>query len=153
MKKRYVAMIAVATMILGFSINNIAMSDYAGQRIAVVDVNAVVAKSAQVQKLKKEQQAKLQELDAWLKTARDDVNRQQTAEGKERLTKKYNADFAKKREVITKQYADELKKIDASISSTISSQARAQGYSLVLAKGVVLFGGDDITAAVQKVVK
>ena len=153
MKKRYVAMIAIATMILGFSINNIAMSDYAGQRIAVVDVNAVVAKSAQVQKLKGEQQAKLRDLDAWLKTARDDVNKQQTAEGKEKLTKKYNADFAKKRETITKQYADELKKIDSSISSTIATQARAQGYTLVLAKGVVLFGGDDITAAIQKVVR
>ncbi len=125
----------------------------AEQKIAVVDVSAVVAKSAQVQSLKKEQQSKMQELEKWLKTAQADVEKQQTKEGKEKLLKKYNTEFAKKKEAIAKDYTTKLQAVDKSITETISSTARAKGYNMVISKGVVVFGGDDITADVQKVVK
>ena len=125
----------------------------AEQRIAVVDVQAVVSKSAQVQALKKEQQAKMQDLEKWLKTAQTDVEKQQTKEGKEKLLKKYNAEFAKKKEAIAKDYAARLQAVDKSITETISTTAKAKGYNMVISKGVVVFGGDDITADVQKVVK
>ena len=125
----------------------------AEQKIAVVDVQAVVSKSAQVQALKKEQQAKMQDLEKWLKTAQTDVEKQQTKEGKEKLLKKYNAEFAKKKEAIAKDYAARLQAVDKSIPDTISTQARLKGYNMVISKGVVVFGGDDITADVQKVVK
>ena len=125
----------------------------AEQRIAVVDVQAVVAKSAQVQALKKEQQAKMQDLEKWLKTAQTDVEKQQTKEGKEKLLKKYNAEFAKKKEAIAKDYAARLQAVDKSITETISTTAKTKGYNMVISKGVVVFGGDDITADVQKVVK
>lgn len=125
----------------------------AEQNIAVVDVSAVVAKSAQVQALKKEQQTKMQDLEKWLKTAQADVQKQQSKESKEKLLKKYNTDFAKKKEAIAKDYAAKLKAVDKSITETISATARAKGYNMVISKGVVVFGGDDITADVQKVVK
>ncbi len=125
----------------------------AEQRIAVVDVQAVVSKSAQVQALKKEQQSKMQDLEKWLSTAQADVQKQQTKEGKEKLLKKYNAEFAKKKETIAKDYAARLQAVDKSITDTIATQARLKGYNMVISKGVVVFGGDDITADVQKVVK
>ena len=125
----------------------------AEQKIAVVDVPAVVAKSAQVQALKKEQQTKMQDLEKWLKTAQADVEKQKTQEGKDKLLKKYNADFAKKKETIAKHYQARLQAVDKSITETISTTARAKGYNMVISKGVVVFGGDDITADVQKVVK
>ena len=125
----------------------------AEQRIAVVDVQAVVSKSAQVQALKKEQQAKMQDLEKWLKTAQTDVEKQQTKEGKEKLLKKYNAEFAKKKEAIAKDYTARLQAVDKSITETISTTAKTKGYNMVISKGVVVFGGDDITADVQKVVK
>ena len=125
----------------------------AEQKIAVVDVQAVVSKSAQVQALKKEQQAKMQDLEKWLKTAQTDVEKQQTKEGKEKLLKKYNAEFAKKKEAIAKDYAARLQAVDKSITETISTTAKTKGYNMVISKGVVVFGGDDITADVQKVVK
>ena len=43
--------------------------------------------------------------------------------------------------------------IDKSISATIQTQAKKSGYDLVLAKGIVLYGGNDITAEIQKLVK
>ena len=125
----------------------------ANYKVAVVDVNAVVSKSAQVQALKKEQQTKLQELQKWLNNARTDVAKQSTDENKQKLAKKYDAEFAKKQEAIKKNYATKLQAIDKSITATIAQEAKAQNYNLVLSKGSVLYGGDDITASIAKVVK
>ena len=148
MKKTVLSALILAAMAIGTTSSVMAQG-----KIAVVDVQAVVAKSAQVQALKKEQQAKMQELDQWLKTVRADVDKQQTKEGKEKLIKKYDGDFAKKREAIAKNYQTKLQAIDKSITETIATQARLKGYNMVISKGVVVFGGDDITADVQKVIK
>ena len=155
MKKQITTLtIAAAAFVVGLGFNNLAMSDIpVNYKIAVVDVNAVVAKSAQVQALKKEQQVKLQELQKWLESARADVKNQSTKEGKEKLVKKYDAEFAKKQEAIKKSYATKLQAIDKSISATIAAEAKAKNYNLVLSKGVVLYGGEDITASISKIVK
>ncbi len=155
MKKQITTLtIAIAAFAIGMGFNNIAMSDIpANYKVAVVDVNAVVSKSAQVQALKKEQQTKLQELQKWLNNARTDVAKQSTDENKQKLAKKYDAEFAKKQEAIKKNYATKLQAIDKSITATIAQEAKAQNYNLVLSKGSVLYGGDDITASIAKVVK
>ena len=54
------------------------MANAAEQKIAYLDAGAVAAQSAQVQALKKEQQAKMLELEKWLVAARSDVEKQQT---------------------------------------------------------------------------
>ena len=146
MKKLLVTTLLLATM----GITNAAIAD---TKIAVVDVPAVVNKSAQVQALKKEQQTKMQELEKWLTTARADVEKQKTQEGKEKLVKKYDAEFAKKKEAIAKNYQTKLQEIDKSITATIASQAKLKGYDMVITKNTVLYGGDDITADIMKVVK
>lgn len=133
--------------------NNFAMSDITTQKIAVVDVPAIVSKSAQVKALKDEQIKKSQELQKWLETANADVKNQSTEANKQKLLKKYNEDLAKKKEANAKAYVQKLASIDASITSTIASQAKAKGYDIVLTKSTVLYGGDDITAEVAKVVK
>ena len=145
--KRTILAIAI---VLGLASINTA---FAESKIAVVDVQAVVSKSAQVQALKKEQQTKIQDLEKWLKTAQTDVEKQKTQEGKEKLLKKYNTEFAKKKEAIAKDYQARLQAVDKSITETISATARAKGYNMVISKGVVVFGGDDITTDVAKVVK
>ena len=125
----------------------------AEQNIAVVDVQAVVSKSAQVQALKKEQQTKIQDLEKWLKTAQADVQKQQTQEGKEKLLKKYNTEFEKKKADIAKNYQTRLQAVDKSITETITATAKAKGYDMVISKSMVIMGGDDITADIQKIVK
>ena len=147
MKKIILSTLILAGITFGMA------SAFAEQRIAVIDVQAVVTKSAQVQALKKDQQTKMQDLEKWLKTVRADVDKQQTKEGKEKLIKKYDAEFAKKREAIAKNYQTKLKEIDKSITDTIAATAKAKGYDMVITKGVVVYGGEDITADVQKVVK
>lgn len=125
----------------------------ATQNIAVVDVNAIVAKSAQVAALKKEQQTKIADLEKWLKTAQADVQKQQTKEGQEKLLKKYNSEFAKKKETIAKDYKTKLSAVDKSITETITTKAKSMGYDMVIAKSMVIMGGDDITKEIQKIVK
>ena len=142
--------ILTMAIILGLTSVNMV---FAESKIAVVDVQTIVAKSAQVQALKKEQQTKIQALEKWLKTAQSDVEKQKTQEGKEKLLKKYNTEFAKKKEAIAKDYQARLQAVDKSITETISTTARAKGYNMVISKGVVVFGGDDITTDVAKVVK
>lgn len=138
-----------SAIILGLT----SMTPAFAERIAVVDVPAVVAQSQQVQALKKEQTKKIQDLEKWLTTVRADVEKQKTEEGKDKLLKKYNAEFAKKKEAIAKDYAARLQAVDKSISETIAQQAKAKGYDIVISKGIVLYGGDDITADINKVVK
>ena len=142
--------ILTAAIILGLSGMNAA---FAETKIAVVDVQAVVAQSQQVKALKKEQQSKIQDLEKWLKTVNEDVAKQQTEEGKQKLTKKYNTEFAKKKESIAKDYAARIQVVEKSISESIAQQAKAKGYDIVISKGMVLYGGDDITADINKVVK
>ena len=141
----------ITTLLLGTI--GISTSVIAASNVAVVDVQAVVAKSAQVQALKKEQQTKMQDLEKWLNNAKADVEKQKTQEGKEKLLKKYNSEFEKKKADIAKNYQTKLQAIDKSISATIAEQAKLKGYDMVISKGVVVYGGDDITADVQKVVK
>jgi len=156
LKAALVLTIALATSI-GF--NNFAKAETVTTtsqptyKVAVVTVAAVLAASPQVQALKKEQQTKLAELEKWLITVRADVEKQATTEGKEKLIKKYDAEFAKKQEAIKSNYAKKLEAIDKNISTAIEQERQAKGYDIVLARGVVLSGGIDITQDIIKRVK
>ena len=115
--------------------------------------NKIVASSNQVKALKEEQEKKMQDLQKWLTTVREDVAKQKTKEGKEKLIAKYDETFAKKQEAIKKNYAEKLMAIDKNISGVIAKEAQAQGYDIVLSKGIVLYGGDDITSEIEKHIK
>lgn len=160
MKKQILTLaIMAAAITAGIGFNNAAMSEEAAAtipasyKVAIVDVGQVVASSKDVQALRKEQEAKLVELQKWLETVRADVQKQSTEENKQKLIKKYDAEFVKKQEAIKKDYAAKLTAIDKNISDVINKTAKAKGYDLILAKGVVLYGGDDITKEIEKAVK
>lgn len=153
MIKRKALLTIMAAGLIVFGISNSGICAAINQKVAIVDVPAVVAKSAQVQALKKENEAETKKIEQWLKEVKEDVEKQKTQEDKEKLLKKYNAQFDKKKQELSKNYQTKLKAIDKSISETIASQAKQLGYDIVLSKGVVLYGGDDITSSVQKAVK
>lgn len=155
MNKKVKLLAAVAAAFaIGFSANNFAMSDVPSNfKVAVVDVQQVVASSAQVKALKKEQQAKTEEVIKYIDKARKDVASVSDEKKKKALEYKYNKELVTKRETLEKDYATKLQAIDKNISSTIETQAKAKNYNVVLAKGVVLYGGDDITADIVKIVK
>lgn len=151
MNKKTLFIIAIA-FCLGLTMNNWAISNVPS-KIAVVDINAVVSQSSQVMALKKEQTLKVKELQKWLQVVRSDVEKQKTQEGKDKLTKKYDAEFVKKQQALQKDYTEKLQKIDKDITEVIAKEANTQGYDVVLAKNVVLYGGDNITGKIAKLVK
>lgn len=145
--------LGLSAFVLGMSVNNIAMSEVGAAKIAVVDVQKVVASSAQVKALKADREAKIKDLASFVNTARAAVNKESNADKKKALEAKYNKELNAKRNAIQKDYASKLASIDKSISSTINQKAKAANYNLVLAKGIVLYGGEDITNEIAKAVK
>lgn len=144
--------VGLLTFASGIAFSNFAMSDVPS-KIAVVDVQEVVNSSSQVQALKKEQQAKMKEVVAFVEKARKEVAATTDVKKKQALEEKYNKELNTKKTAMDKNYADKLTAIDSTISKQIEAQAKAGGYDIVLAKGVVLYGGSDITDAVKKAVK
>ena len=144
MKKVFISII---TILVGANIT------LAESNIAVVDINKVVSSSTQVKALKTEQQAKIKELETWLVRVKSDIEKQSTKENKEKLIKKYDAEFVKKQEAIKDNYLKKSQAIDKTISQKIEEQAKAKNYDVILTKSAVLYGGEDITKDVIKAVK
>ena len=144
--------LGLSAFIIGMSVNNYAISNVPS-KIAVVDVQKVVASSAQVKALKADRDAKVKDLTTFVTNARAAVAKEQNAAKKKELENKYNKELNVKRNAIQKDYAKKLASIDKSISAVIAQKAKAAIYDIVLAKGVVLYGGTDITAEITKSVK
>lgn len=151
MRKNFGMLTAVFAVLLGLSFGSSAMAE--GFSVAIVDVPQVVNASAKVQALKKEQQAKAEEIVKFIEKARKDVSSITDANKKKAAEEKYNKELLAKKEKMEQDYAAKLKELDNSISQQISAKAQADGYDVVLSKGIVLYGGKDITAEIIKVVK
>ncbi len=146
--------IALAAFVIGITAANFAVSDVPSSfKVAVVDVQKIVASSAQVKALKEEQSKKGEELAKFVETAKANLEKEKDAKKKKALEAKYEKEFKVKRELMAKNYETKLMNIDKSITSVINTKAAQDGYSLVLAKNVVLSGGTDITEEVANEVK
>ena len=153
MKKKFIS-IALLAFVLGISTSNFAMSGVpASYKVAVVDVQKVVTSSKQVATLKNEQTKKMEEIKNMVNKAQADISKETDNKKKEALIKKYENDIAYVKNTNDKNYAKKLAEIDKSISKTIQTESKKAGYDLVLAKGVVLYGGTDITDSISKIVK
>lgn len=122
-------------------------------KIAVVDIASIVNGSQDVATLRQNHAVRSQELSQWLQAAQNEVNNQADQEAKQNLFQKYNAEFAQRRNTVNQMYQQELASVDQSITKIIMDEAQKLGYNMVLAKNVVVCGGDDITEDVRKLIK
>ena len=144
-------LVASAAFVIGAGINNFALSQMPGSvNIAVVDVQQVVASSSQVNALKNENQAKATEIIKYIENARKEVAKVTDADKKKALEEKYAKELNSKRETYAQQYNTKMMDIQNSILNAVKEQALANDYDIVLAKDVVLYGGNDITPELQK---
>ena len=123
------------------------------QKIAVIDIQKVVASSSQVKALTASQEANSKALADFIKKAQTDINNQKDEKAKQELTKKYEKQLSAKRESFAKDYSDRLKAVDKKVNEQIAQKAKEMGYTLVLPKITVIYGGDDITDEIIKAVK
>ena len=145
------AAVAAFAFALGLGVNNFAMSELAGvSKIAVVDVQQVVSASSEVNDLRKENQEKTSELVSYIEKARKDVEAATDADKKKALEEKYSKELNVKREAFGQEYNQKMMSIQQNILNAVREQAVANNYDMVIAKDVVLYGGDDITAQLKQ---
>lgn len=147
--------LVIGSILIGAAFNPIAMSasTYFPVKIAIVDIPAVVASSGDVNKLKETQKGKIEELKDFVKKAKADVEATKDADKKKKLEDGYNKELNERKNKIDKDYTSALSAIEKSISGIIAQKAKENNYQIVLSKGVVLYGGDDLTAEIKKAVK
>ena len=122
-------------------------------KFAIVDIQKVISASPQVKKLKVSQDAKNAELTQFILKAQADINKQTNEKNKKELAEKFEKQLIEKRESILKEYTEKLREADISITQQIKDIAVKMGYVMVFPSTSVVYGGDDITEAVIKVIK
>jgi len=122
-------------------------------KTAIVDIQAIVNASAQVQALKEEQATKVKDLNIWLQNVQKEIKAQTDKEKQQLLIRQYNAELTQRRVQIAENYQTKLKTIGDNITKTITKEAKKKGYELVLAKNIVIYGGVDITKDIAKIIK
>ena len=138
----------------GVSTNNAAMSDAtANFKVAIVDVPKIVNNSKQATLLKEEQKKKISELSNYAKNAKTSIEKESDANKKKQLEEKYTKELTERKKLIEKEYTNKLIAIDKQISEAIKEKAVSNKYNIVLSKGVVLFGGEDITSSIIPSIK
>lgn len=151
-KKISFLFICLMSFALGYSINNLAISDPA-PKVAVVDVQQLIKNSSQVKQLQTEQNAKIKGMQNTIDKARTEISKETDPNKIASLEEKYRQEINNQKLALDKEYNDKLMKIDNDIRTTVIEKARSLNYNLVLPKNMVFFGGDDITEIIAKDIK
>ncbi len=154
MKKNiYIAVFVVSAFVLGYSVNNIAVSDGTTPKVAVIDATKIVANSSAVKALKAEQETKVKDIQATLDKAKAEISKETDPAKIAAIEEKYRNMINDKKIALDTEYNQKLTKIDSDIRAAVVEKARSLNYDLVLPKNIVYFGGDDITDVVAKEIK
>ena len=135
------------------TVSNTTSEQFNINKVAYVDMQEVLKNSKQYESITKERKAAIDGLAKFVDAAKKEIIKQSTEEQQIELEKKYNKELQNRKEKIEKEFSTKIAALEKNINDAISSTAKAQGYSIVLSKNVVFFGGKDITDAVKKAVK
>lgn len=152
-KKAGITLAIISAMVIGFSLNNIAISDTTDFRVAVVDIKELVSKSQEIKKLKTDQENKINQMQQTVEKARTEIAKETDPAKIAALEEKYRKEVNAQKLTLDSEYNSKLTKIDNNIKTIVIEKARSMNYNLVLPKNFVLYGGDDITAEVGKSIK
>ena len=153
MKKNiYIAVFVAAAFVLGYSVNNIAIS-VTTPKVAVIDETKIVANSSAVKALKAEQEKKVKDIQATLEKAKAEISKETDPAKIAAIEEKYRTQINNQKIALDTEYNQKLTKIDNEIRATVVEKARNLNYDLVLPKNIVYFGGDDITDVIAKDIK
>ncbi len=151
-KKFHIAVIVALAFGLGYSVNNIAISDTT-PKVAVVDATKIVANSSAVKNLRAEQEKKMKEMQTTIEKARTEISKETDSAKIAQLQEKYRTQINQQKIALDTDYNKKLNQIDSDIRNTVVEKAKSMNYDLVLPKNIVFFGGDDITDVIAKDIK
>ncbi len=152
LKKINVVFLIMLAFGIGYSINNIAMSN-TNLKIAVVDTAQIISNSQEVKNLKAEQQAKIKEMQKTLETAQAEISKEKDPAKAAKLEEKYREEMNKQKIALDTNYNTKVTNIDKKMRNAITEKAKSMNYDLVLPKDIVFWGGEDITSDVEKEIK
>lgn len=151
-KKFHIAVIVALAFGLGYSVNNIAISDTA-PKVAVVDTTKIVTNSASVKALKTDQERKVKAMQTTIEKARTEISKETDPAKLVQLEEKYRNEINQQKIALDTEYNRRLTQIDTDIKKAVAEKAKGMNYDLVLPKNIVFFGGDDITDIIAKDIK
>lgn len=151
-KKFHIAVIVALAFGLGYSVNNIAVSDTT-PKVAVVDTTKIVSNSSAVKALKADQANKLKQMQSTIEKARAEIAKETDPNKIAQLEEKYRNEINQQKIALDTNYNKRLTEIDTEIRNKVVDKAKNLNYNLVLPKDIVFYGGDDITDIIAKDIK
>ncbi len=152
-KKILTAILVIGAFAAGYSINNIAISRTNPEyRVAIVDIQKVVANSNEIKTLKIEQEKQIQNMQSTINKARTEISKEKDPSKIAALEEKYRNEINNQKLALDTSYNTKIKAIDSKIKTAVVEKARSMNYNIVLPKNTVLFGGDDITDQVATII-
>lgn len=125
-KKIFGTLVIVTIFALGYSINNIAVSNTnSGYRVAIVDVQKIVSNSSEITTLKAEQEKQIQNLEKTINKAREEISKEKNPDKIAQLEEKYRNEINKQKLAIDTSYSSKLTAIDNKIKTAIVEKARS----------------------------
>ncbi len=123
------------------------------KKIGVIDVKKVVSASKEVERVKKENEANKKLLVSYIKLSAEKMNKEKDQKKREEMKKQFTNELTAKKEAMDKVYAEKLMKINNDMNVQVSNLAKDKNYDLILTQDAVLYGGDDLTKDLIKLVK
>lgn len=122
-------------------------------KIAIVDIQALVNQTPSVLALRAEQQKNSSIIQSWVNDRNRELSQIADQNARASISQQYQIELNKRQQLLQSQYALKVQAIDAELSKLISDVATSKKLDYVFAKGMVVFGGTDITADVAKLLK
>lgn len=151
MKRSYVVALVVFGVLLA-AYGLCSFMGCKGSKIAVVDVQRLVAQAQPVVELRQDMESQMSQLQEWVNAQNEEINKVSSKEKKDELAKQRQAELLQKQKLIQEDYAKKLQQLDASLTKIIEKEANRAGCGITLIKGSVATGGIDITEKVLKAI-
>ena len=144
-------LISVAIIIIAFIAGYALKAMFPANNVAIIDLPAIGSQAKELQALQEEQQAQSLELQQWLIKTQEEIKKQPNDQKKKEMTKKFEEELTQKQTALQNDYTQKLQALDTRIRQLIAEEAQSEGYSAVMIKGAVMYGGEDITTKILEI--
>lgn len=121
-------------------------------KIATIDIVAIARGSNEVAALRLYENKEREALSAYMQKAKAEVLKEKDKTKQTQLQKKHIQVYKTKQNKLQSHIAKKSNAIDKKIYDSIKTYADTKGYNLVFSKSALIYGGEDISAEIIKVI-